>query len=159
MPWKSPATMNLRPATPDDLGLLRRRDAGPRRNPGWQPQLTAEHQGRAIGLIRIVDPSKEESGDWCCVSPDKRAIDLWISNEADLGRGYGTEIMKLAIRLCFGDSAVSAVLVEPRCDNEREQRFYERLGFRDVARRRIGEDESYVYKLTREDAAAGGLIG
>jgi aminoglycoside 6'-N-acetyltransferase len=44
---------------------------------------------------------------------------------------------------------VEAVVIDPRADNTRAHRFYERLGFRFVERRRFGEDDCFVYRLER----------
>lgn len=46
-------------------------------------------------------------------------------------------MMKLALERCFA-AAVTAVRVDPLVSNVRAHRFYERLGFRRVARRRFG---------------------
>lgn len=66
--------VRLRPATPADLGLLRRRDEQPhvvaadphddwgwetelRRAPDWREQLIAEVEARAVGFVQIIDPA------------------------------------------------------------------------------------------------------
>jgi aminoglycoside 6'-N-acetyltransferase len=161
-------TLSFRPATMADLELLRRWDEEPHvvasdpnddwawetelgRLPDWREQLIAEVGGRAVGFVQIIDPQREESGYWGDVVENLRAIDLWIGNKADLGKGYGTRMMELALARCFADPAVSAVLVDPLASNTRAHRFYERLGFRFIERRRFGEDECAVYRLNRAD--------
>ena len=158
--------MRLRPANPDDLRLLRRWDEQPHvvaadpnddwgwevelgRCPAWREQLIAEIGGRPVGFVQIIDPALEESGYWGDVPAGLRAIDIWIGDGADLGKGYGTAMMRLALARCFADSAVSAVLVDPLASNVRAHRFYERLGFRFVERRHFGQDECIVYRLDR----------
>jgi aminoglycoside 6'-N-acetyltransferase len=170
-------TLSLRPATMADLELLRRWDEEPHviasdpnddwawetelsRSPDWREQLIAEVGGRAVGFVQIIDPQREESGYWGDVAENLRAIDLWIGNQGDLGKGYGTRIMELALARCFADPAVAAVLIDPLASNTRARRFYERLGFRFIERRRFGEDECAVYRLSRVDyteAARQGL--
>lgn len=163
--------LDLRLATPADLDLLRRWDEQPhviaartsddwgweaelRRLPDWREQLIAEIDGRAIGFVQIIDPRREDSHYWGEVAEDLRAIDIWIGDETDLGKGYGTTMMELALARCFGSPAVSAVLVDPLAVNVRVHRFYERLGFRFVERRYFGEDECFVYRLDRADYRA-----
>src|SRR5690625_1359629 len=68
--------MELRPATPADLALLRRWDAQPHvlaanpnddwawetelgHSPDWREQLIAELSGRPAGFIQIIDPALE----------------------------------------------------------------------------------------------------
>ena len=158
--------LNLRPATIDDLDLLRQWDEEPHvveadpnddwgwevelaRNPDWREQLIAEIDGQSIGFIQIIDPALEDSHYWGDVEPNLRAIDIWIGAEADLGKGYGTQMMKLAIDRCFVHPAVTAILIDPLASNTRSHRFYERLGFRFVKPRRFGDDDCFVYRLNR----------
>jgi aminoglycoside 6'-N-acetyltransferase len=158
--------MNLRPATPADLPLLQRWDEQPHviasdpnddwhweielaRSPDWREQLIAERDGRPIGFIQIIDPAREESRYWGEVAANLRAVDIWIGEAADLGKGYGTSMMKLALARCFADPAVEAVLIDPLASNTRAHRFYERLGFEFVERRRFGQDDCFVYRLDR----------
>lgn len=121
------------------------------RSPEWREQLIAEIDDRPVGYVEIIDPALEDEHYWGDVSPGLRAIDIWIGEAADLGRGYGTRMMQLALARCFGDMTVMAVLVDPLISNERAQRFYERMGFRFVEQRRFGDDECFVYRLDRAD--------
>jgi aminoglycoside 6'-N-acetyltransferase len=158
--------INLRPATLTDLELLRYWDkqahvvaADPNdgwgweveltRTPDWREQLIAEIAGRPIGFIQIIDPAREDSHYWGDVPENLRAIDIWIGEEADLGKGYGTTMMQLALTRCFADPSVTAVLIDPLASNTRAQRFYERLGFQCIDRRWFGEDDCLVYRLNR----------
>jgi aminoglycoside 6'-N-acetyltransferase len=160
--------IKLRPATPADLELLRQWDeqahviaSDPNsdwgwevelgRSPDWREQLIAELDGRPIGFIQIIDPQHEESHYWGDVPANLRAIDIWIGSESNLGKGYGTKMMALALARCFDDPSVSAVLIDPLASNTRAHRFYERIGFRFLERRRFGDDECLVYRLDRAD--------
>ncbi|WP_019501579.1 GNAT family N-acetyltransferase [Pseudanabaena sp. PCC 6802] len=160
--------VTLRPATPDDLDLLRHWDEQPQviasdpnddwdwevelhRNPDWREQLIAELGDRPIGFIQIIDPAREDSHYWGDVAENLRAIDIWIGEESDLGKGYGTKMMQLALKRCFADPAVTAVLIDPLASNTRAIRFYERLGFQFVERRQFGDDDCLVYQLQRTD--------
>jgi aminoglycoside 6'-N-acetyltransferase len=165
--------LNLRPATPADLAVLRHWDEQPHviesdpnddwawevelhRNPDWREQLIAEVDGRPIGFVQIIDPAREDSHYWGNVPAGLRAIDIWIGEEADLGRGYGTRMMRLALDRCFADPEVAAVLIDPLASNTRAHRFYERLGFHFVERRRFGQDDCFVYRLDRTDYTHAG---
>jgi aminoglycoside 6'-N-acetyltransferase len=158
----------LRAALPADAPLLRRWDEQPHvvasdpnddwdwevelaRSPDWREQWIAERDGRPIGFVQVIDPAREETRYWGDVPAGLRAIDIWIGDEADLGRGYGTQMMRLALARCFADPAVTAVLVDPLASNTRAHRFYERLGFRGVERRRFGLDDCVVFALRRAD--------
>jgi aminoglycoside 6'-N-acetyltransferase len=158
--------VTLRPATLADLELLRYWDEQPHviasdpnddwgweaelgRTPDWREQLIAEVEGRPIGFIEIIDPACEEDHYWGDVPANLRAIDIWIGEATELGKGYGTQMMRLALARCFADPEVTAVLVDPLVSNTRAHRFYERLGFRQVERRQFGEDDCFVYRLER----------
>jgi aminoglycoside 6'-N-acetyltransferase len=159
--------MRLRPATRNDLKLLRRWSEEPHvlaatdddwgweielaRTPAWREQLIAEVGGRPIGFVQIIDPALEDSHYWRDVGPDLRAIDIWIGDRKNLGRGYGTVIMRLALARCFADPKVTAILIDPLARNVRAHRFYERLGFRFVEQRLFGKDVCFVFRLNRAD--------
>jgi aminoglycoside 6'-N-acetyltransferase len=119
--------------------------------------LIAEVDGHAVGFVQIIDPAREESHYWGDAPAGLRAIDIWIGDAANLGKGFGTRIMEVVLDRCFADPAVSAVLVDPLAGNVRAHRFYERLGFRVVERRRFGEDECLVYRLARSARIPSGI--
>lgn len=158
--------MHLRPATLDDLDLLRHWDEQPHviesdpnddwgwegelgHDPDWREQLIAEVDGRPVGFIQIIDPAREDSHYWGDCPDNLRAIDIWIGEAADLGQGFGTRMMRLALERCFAEASVEAILIDPLETNRRARRFYERLGFRFVEKRRFGADDCAVYRLAR----------
>jgi aminoglycoside 6'-N-acetyltransferase len=160
--------INLRSATPSDLDLLRHWDEQPHvlvsdpnddwswevelnRTYDWREQSIAEVEGRPIGFIQIIDPALEDSHYWGEITENLRAIDIWIGEESDLGKGYGTKMMRLAIARCFAEPSVTGILVDPLASNNRAHSFYQRLGFQFVERRRFGEDDCFVYRLNRTD--------
>lgn len=165
-------SVKLRPATPDDLELLQDWDRQPQviaakgdadrqwetelaRHPDWREQLIAEVAGRPIGFVEIIDPSREDCQYWGgCIAADHRAIDIWIGERDALGLGYGTQMLKQAIKRCFTDPTVQAILVDPRDGNRAAHRFYERLGFEYVVQRQFGDDSCFVYRLKRPGSPA-----
>jgi aminoglycoside 6'-N-acetyltransferase len=159
--------MTLRPATSNDLALLRRWDDSPHvrdANGGgwpwetelaearpWRELLIAEVDGVPIGFLQIIDPAEEESHYWGDVPANLRAVDIWIGEAAYLGQGHGTRMMRLAVDRCFADPAVAAMLIDPLVSNTRAIRFYQRLGFKPVEERRFGDDHCLVHRLERGD--------
>lgn len=158
--------VSLRAATLADLAVLQRWDAEPHvvasdpdeewdwaaelaRTPPWREQLIAEVDGRPIGCVQIIDPAEEESHYWGDCGPGLRALDIWIGEAADLGRGYGTAMMRQALARCFAAASVEAVLVDPLVENVRAHRFYQRLGFVPVGERRFGDELCLVHRLER----------
>lgn len=159
--------LTLRPATPADQPLLEYWDQQPHviasdptggwdwtrelsYAPSWREQLIAELNSRPIGIIQIIDPAEEETHYWGDIGPHKRAIDIWIGAAADLGKGYGTIMMQLALERCFSDAQVTEVLIDPLATNVAAIRFYKRLGFEFVERRVFEDDLCEVYTMRRE---------
>jgi len=117
----------------------------------WRELRIGEVDGRSVGVIQIIDAAREETHYWGDAEPNLRAIDIWLGEASDLGKGYGTQMMKLAIARCFADPKVTAILIDPLASNTRAHRFYERLGFRPLERRTFGTDDCLVYRLTRHE--------
>lgn len=160
------SSITLRTATLADLPLLRHWDTQPHVIAAsdddwewetelgvpqpWREQLIAELDGRPIGFIQVIDPQEEETHYWGEIEPNLRALDIWIGEAEDLGKGYGTEMMIHAINRCFAQAEVSAILVDPLERNTRVHAFYERLGFRLMEKRYFDGDYCRVYRLERE---------
>ncbi|MBM1107045.1 GNAT family N-acetyltransferase [Aurantibacter crassamenti] len=159
--------IKLRPADINDLALLRYWDTKQhvidcdpddewnweielKRNPNWRAQLMAELDGIPIGFIQIIDPYLEETKYWGKVEPNKRAIDIWIGEERNLNKGYGTVMMKLAIKKCFDNSMIDGILIDPLKTNVKAHRFYERLGFEFIEERLFNQTACYIYELKRK---------
>lgn len=159
-------TIILRDATLNDLSVLQHWDEQPHnidadpesdwnwqieltRQPLWREQLIAELDGRPIGFIQIIDPYEEETHYWGPVDKNLRAIDIWIGEKDDLRKGYGTTMMKLALKRCFDNQHTTAVLIDPLVTNLRAHKFYEYMGFTFVEKTTLGEDDCLIYKLTR----------
>lgn len=158
--------ISLRPASPKDLELLLYWDtkqhvinADPDEDwdwekelafdPPWREQLIAELNGEPIGCIVIIDPYEEETYYWGEVPKNLRALDIWIGEEDNLGKGYGTLMMNLAIEKCFADPKVTKILIDPLKTNTKAHRFYERLGFEFVEERVFNGIDCFVYELIR----------
>lgn len=112
--------------------------------------LIAEEDGRPVGAMQVVDPHLEPTHYWGPIEPGLRAIDVWIGDAADRGRGLGARMMREAHALCFADPSVSAIVIDPLESNARAIRFYLRLGYVDEGARLFdGDDRCRVMRLTR----------
>ncbi len=159
--------IRLRPATADDVPLLTQWNRQPHvlaavgedEPYDWTAELAeadevtehlvAEDDGRPVGFVAITDPALEHTHYWGEADPDQRALDIWIGEAADLGRGIGTRIMEVALARCFAPPQVWRVLIDPLTANVDARRFYLRLGFVEVGPRRFGDDECTVHRLDR----------
>lgn len=161
-------TVTLRRARPDDVPTLEHWDTQPHviassgdddaydwiaevvRDVPWQEVLVAEEDGRAVGVVVVIDPRDEHSHYWGEIEPGHRALDIWIGEAGDLGRGIGTRMMRQALDRCFAVPDVHTVLIDPLASNVDARRFYRRIGFVDVGPRRFGDDDCIVMALTRD---------
>ncbi len=161
--------MRLRLATQTDSVLLRYWDSQPHvidatgdnesydwsrelaRDVDWREFLIAETEGRPIGLVVIIDPAQEETHYWGDVADDLRALDIWIGDLADTGKGHGEKMMRAAFDRCFADPSVRAIIIDPLVSNTAAIRFYERLGFRFTGRQKLGNDDIHVMQFDRTD--------
>ncbi len=162
------STVSFRNATLGDLDLLRYWDEQPhvlasdpndywgweedlsKPQPEWRKQLIAEVNGKPIGFLQIIDPQLEETHYWGDVEENLRAIDIWIGEKDYLNKGFGTQMMKLAIEQCFSEPNISAIIIDPLVSNKGAIRFYKRLGFKFVEYRTFGEDECMVMSLEKD---------
>lgn len=160
--------IRLRPATPADIELLSYWDTQPHvvastgdddvadwaedialADDTWEIWI-AEEDGRPVGVVQVIDPARERTHYWGDCDEGLRAIDIWIGEEADLGRGIGTQMMRQVLDASFADPQVTAVLIDPLAANVRAQAFYARLGFAVVGPRRFGTDDCLVMRLERK---------
>ncbi len=160
--------IRLRPATPADIELLSYWDTQPHvvastgddEVADWAEDIAladdtweiwiAEEDGRPVGVVQVIDPARERTHYWGDCGEGLRAIDIWIGEEADLGRGIGTQMMRQVLDASFADPQVTAVLIDPLAANVRAQAFYARLGFDVVGPRRFGTDDCLVMRLERK---------
>ena len=160
--------IRLRPATPADIELLSYWDTQPHvvastgdddvadwaedialADDTWEIWI-AEEDGRPVGVVQVIDPARERTHYWGDCDEGVRAIDIWIGEEADLGRGIGTQMMRQVLDASFAAPLVTAVLIDPLAANVRAQAFYARLGFAVVGPRRFGTDDCLVMRLERK---------
>lgn len=120
-----------------------------KRQTAWRQQLIAELNGQPIGFVQIIDPAEEETHYWGEIEPNKRAIDIWIGDKNSLGKGYGKQMMYLAIEKCFESPLVDEILLDPLESNTKAIKFYEQLGFTFIEFRQFPDVKSPVYTLKR----------
>ena len=119
------------------------------RNVDWQEILIAELDARPIGVLVNIDPQLESSHYWGKVEANKRALDIWIGEESDLGKGYGTVMMELMFDRCFKIQKANSILIDPLSSNTKAIKFYKKLGFEFVEERIFDQDLCTVLEKKR----------
>ena len=115
----------------------------------WQEVWIAEVEGRAIGVVVLLDANAEPSCYWGDVSPGTYAIDIWIGEPDALHRGYGTMMMRHALDRAFSEHDTHEILIDPLETNTDAIGFYKHLGFKEVGPRRFGTDDCLVLQMDR----------
>jgi aminoglycoside 6'-N-acetyltransferase len=165
-PMSKETNIRLRNATRADIPLLQYWDQQPHRKESdpnsdwqwetevgkelpWRQQLISELDGRPIGYIEILHCAMDEEHYWGEVPFTWAAIDIWIGEKADIGRGFGTRMLQLAIARCFLQAHINTVVLDPMVTNTKARTFYERNGFTFVEERFFGPDHCAVYRFDR----------
>jgi aminoglycoside 6'-N-acetyltransferase len=112
-------------------------------------EVREDDSWRPIGAIQIIDPHREPTHYWGEIEPNLRAIDIWLGEPGDRGKGYGELAMTAAVERCFAPSNVAAIIIDPLNSNTRAIKFYQRMGFVPTHRQTFGDDDCLVHKLTR----------
>jgi len=60
----------------------------------------------------------------------KVELDIIVGDEAKMGKGYGADALKTLINYLFDNFDVNKIWIEPRANNPRAIRAYEKAGFR-----------------------------
>lgn len=90
--------------------------------------------GRPFGYIQYYDVAAGRN-DWWPDEPGAGVlgIDQFIGDEAKLGKGLGTAMIRQFVEMLMQDPDVKEIRVDPRPDNARAIRCYTKVGFRTVA--------------------------
>jgi RimJ/RimL family protein N-acetyltransferase len=84
-----------------------------------------------IGYIQSYVAVETDDGWWSgCSDPGVLGIDQFVADRDRLGQGLGTAMASQFAARLFGDPGVSRLQVDPRPENTRAIRCYEKAGFR-----------------------------
>lgn len=87
--------------------------------------------GRSAGFLQVYPLSQGELSAYHLPAGERTfGIDLFIGETALWDQGLGTAVMMLATRTLVRDYQADAVTVDPRVDNPRAVRVYEKCGYR-----------------------------
>jgi RimJ/RimL family protein N-acetyltransferase len=110
--------------------------------------------GEPVGYIQWYRAS-EGTGDWWPDEPGPGVIgiDQFLADGTCLGRGLGTEMVSAFVARLFEQPAVTEIRVDPRPDNGRAIRCYEKVGFRRAGRITTPDGPALMMVLGRSAAA------
>ncbi len=93
-----------------------------------------EHRGVPVGLIQYypIQDSDHLAGYGLSQDVDAWGIDMWIGDPAWWGRGLGPQALRLVVDYLWARNDVHRLVIDPRVDNPRAIRAYEKAGFQKV---------------------------
>lgn len=146
------SAFEYRPLRREDLDLLHAWLNRPHVAEWWDDRLTREHveedfgaeigspvirhylaylDGEPVGFIQDYNVMGADPEWWPdAKDPGARGIDQFLANEHQLGKGLGSRMVRELVARLFADPAVTTVQTDPRPDNARAIRAYEKAGFR-----------------------------
>lgn len=90
--------------------------------------------------------------DWWPDKPGKGVlgIDQFIADENNLNKGMGSRFISEFVQRLFADPGVTEIRVDPRPDNVRAIRCYEKVGFKKVSQVKTPDGLAIMMVLERE---------
>ena len=119
---------------------------------GWIALL----DGEPVAFVQDYDVAGGDDGWWPDESdPGARGIDQFIADEARLGRGLGTRLVRAFVDQLFADPRVTRVQADPSPANARAVRCYERAGFHRVGEVDTPDGRALLMRRDRVAASVG----
>jgi RimJ/RimL family protein N-acetyltransferase len=170
----------FRPLAEDDLPLLREWLHRPHLQEWWReqelsieamrekylPRITGADvarpflallDGRPVGYIQYYPAAAGDPVWWPdSPGPGVLGIDQFLADGDQLGQGLGTAMVSQFAAALFSDPAVTEIRVDPRPENARAIRCYEKVGFRTVGPLTTPDGPALWMVLHRPEAEGAG---
>lgn len=157
--WRDPQVTHWLPAAPADLAAHRERFLHPARLPHT---LIVEVDGAVVGEAMLRVENSWAQAEVAAEALGTHAEIGWVLAGEVHGRGLGTEVAGLLLRIAFDALAMHRVTAVCFAGNTPSWRLMERLGMRreahaqdDALHRTLGWCDSFTYALTRSEWRAG----
>ena len=112
--------------------FVRRRDASSGRFYEYRACIV-EMQGRPIGFVQYFRPDPNEAMALGLVGAGRTfGMDLFIGEPALWGKGLGSSLVRLMRDFLVNRRGADRIVLDPRVDNLRAIRAYEKAGFRRI---------------------------
>ena len=97
--------------------------------------------GAPIGYLQFYEicTPREKKALWLLPYQHPYGIDLFLGTPEKLGRGIGTRCMQMICQYLFSEKKADALCIDPRVDNPRAIRCYEKAGFSHIGTKEKGE--------------------
>lgn len=161
----------FRPVTEEDFPLLHRWHRQPWVAEIWDGQYSLDRvvqeqtekmrstkdfayvvyfEGRPIAYMQCQDCFELGGGWWPDEKPGTWGIDTHIGEEDFLGKGHGSAYVRQFVDGLFRERGAKKVIVDPKPDNARGIRTYEKAGFRPVREIDTPDGRALLMEILRE---------
>ncbi len=91
--------------------------------------FVVELNGKPIGFIQSYNANTVGDGWWEKEPPGTWGVDQYLGEESLLGKGVGSQFIRIFTDDLLNKSQVKRVITDPAPDNKRAIRAYEKAGF------------------------------
>ena len=119
-------------------------------------QHIAHLDGVPVGYVQLYRVMGADADWWQDeTDPGARGVDQYLANEAQLGRGLGSEMVRQFLARTFTqDVSVTKIQTDPSPENGRAIRAYEKAGFRKVREVMTPDGPALLMVVTRAEFAS-----
>ena len=125
---------------------------GPMTDPAARTRgYVARLDGNPIGFVQCYVVAGSGEGWWPDeTDPGARGIDVLLADGDTLSRGLGTRMVQAFVSMLFEDPLVTKVQADPKPDNSRAIRCFEKSGFSHRGRVNTPDGEAMLMVRTRQ---------
>ena len=106
----------------------------------WKRQCLVRIDNQPAGYIQSYDARKRAVGPWMQLPEGTWGLDFFIAEARFVGIGIATGIVSQFALLCWQDTNIQQLVVEPESNNQRAMNIYREAGFSPLA----GHEELWV---------------
>lgn len=117
----------------------------------WREMLIVKYCGNSFGFLQIMNAGQDPYNYWDGLDHTHMAIDMWIGEERFLNRGFGSLILRYAVKRAFQNPEITTVWIDPLAQNMQAIHFYQKHGFQPVEINCEDADRLYIHNLTRQN--------
>ncbi len=104
-------------------------------------------ENKSVGYIQTYQANKFP--EWTDQPDGTYGMDLFIGNPNFIGKGFGTEIVKLFVEKIFENSKATRIIINPDVNNIAAIRAYEKAGFKKLHEIKRENDTEILMEINK----------
>ena len=93
---------------------------------------TQQNVGRCFLVFVDENPVGHINYHTLCPHYKHTELDIWMSNDNNCGRGYGSDALNILCNYLFKKFGIDEFIIRPSAQNKRAIRAYQKAGFRKI---------------------------